>query len=98
MEIHEFIEKFKVTLDFDKSIIITPETQFQQIDGWSSIMIVQLVVMFDEEFGKEKVEEFKNNARAIINGDYVQLNWKPLKKRKNIFRFLKCKALQTRRN
>ena len=43
----------------------------------------------DEEFGKEKVEAFKNNARAIINGDYVQLNWKPLKKRKNIFRFLK---------
>ena len=43
----------------------------------------------DEEFGKEKVEEFKNNARAIINGDYVQLNWKPLKKRKNILRFLK---------
>ena len=43
----------------------------------------------DEEFGKEKVEEFKNNARAIINGDYVQLNWKPLKKSKNIFRFFK---------
>ena len=24
----------------------------------------------DEEFGKEKVEEFKNNARAIINERY----------------------------
>ena len=42
-----------------------------------------------EEFGKERVNEFKNNARAIVNGDNVQLNWRPLKKRKNIFRFFK---------
>ena len=43
----------------------------------------------DEEFGRERAIEFKNNARAIINGDYVQLNWKPLKKSKNIFHFFK---------
>ena len=42
-----------------------------------------------EEFGEERVNEFKNNARAIVNGDNVQLNWRPLKKRKNIFRFFK---------
>ena len=52
-----------MTLDFDKSIIITAETQFQQIDGWSSIMIVQLVVMFDEEFGKDiSIEDVKCGA------------------------------------
>ena len=42
-----------------------------------------------EEFGEERGNEFKNNARAIVNGDNVQLNWRPLKKRKNIFRFFK---------
>ena len=42
-----------------------------------------------EEFGEERVNEFKNNARAIVNGDNVQLNWCPLKKRRNIFRFFK---------
>ena len=42
-----------------------------------------------EEFGEERVNEFRNNARAIVNGDNVQLNWRPLKKRRNIFRFFK---------
>ena len=42
-----------------------------------------------EEFGEERVNEFKNNARAIVNGDNVQLNWRPLKKRRNIFRLFK---------
>ena len=78
MEIQEFIEKFKVTLDFDKSIIITPETQFQQIDGWSSIMIVQLVVMFDEEFGKDiSFEEIKNctTIRDLATMDSARTNF-----------------------
>ncbi|MGN1272615.1 MAG: tyrosine-protein phosphatase [Lactobacillus sp.] len=34
------------------------------------------------EYGSELAEQYKDNARAIINGDYVQLNWKPLKVKK----------------
>ena len=30
-----------------------------------------------EEFGEERVNEFKNNARAIVNGDNVQLKLAP---------------------
>lgn len=41
----------------------------------------------DAEFGSRRVQEFKDNARAIVNGDNVQLNWQPLKKKKKFWLF-----------
>ena len=38
-----------------------------------------------KEFGESKREEFINNARAVVNGDLVKMNWQPLpKKRKKL--------------
>ncbi|MDY2638489.1 MAG: CpsB/CapC family capsule biosynthesis tyrosine phosphatase, partial [Ligilactobacillus salivarius] len=39
------------------------------------------------EFGSECVQEYEDNARAIVNGDNVQLNWQPLKKKKRFWLF-----------
>lgn len=39
------------------------------------------------EFGEEFAEQYRNNARAIVNGDNVQLNWRPLKKKRNFGSF-----------
>ena len=30
---------------------ITPDTQFHQIDEWSSLMVLSIIAMVDEEFG-----------------------------------------------
>lgn len=35
-----------------------------------------------QEFGKDLAKQWQDNARSIINGDPVQMNWNPLKKKK----------------
>lgn len=40
-----------------------------------------------EKMGEEKAEEFRQNAKAIVNGENVQLNWRPLKKKKRFWLF-----------
>ncbi|WP_127345758.1 tyrosine-protein phosphatase [Lactobacillus amylolyticus] len=39
------------------------------------------------EFGSEKAQEFRDNAQAIVNGDDVQLDWRPLKKKRKFWLF-----------
>lgn len=39
------------------------------------------------EFGSERAQEYRDNAQAIVNGDVVQLNWRPLKKKKRFWLF-----------
>lgn len=39
------------------------------------------------EFGSERAQEFRDNAQAIVNGDDVQLDWRPLKKKKKFWLF-----------
>ena len=41
----------------------------------------------NDEFGQGVAQKFKDNARAIVNGDNVQLNWQPLKKKKKFWLF-----------
>ncbi|KRL90898.1 tyrosine-protein phosphatase [Lactobacillus kalixensis] len=41
----------------------------------------------NSEFGQGVAQEFEANARAIVNGDNVQLNWQPLKKKKKFWLF-----------
>jgi len=40
-----------------------------------------------DEFGSERAQEFRDNAQAIVNGDDVQLDWRPLKKKKKFWLF-----------
>ena len=40
-----------------------------------------------QEFGREVAYNLKNNARKIINGDQVMLNWQPLGKKKKFWLF-----------
>lgn len=39
------------------------------------------------EFGSERAQEFRYNAQAIVNGDDVQLDWRPLKKKRKFWLF-----------
>lgn len=50
MEIQKFIEKFAEVLDTEE--VLTPDTIYADLDEWSSMAVVQLIVMIDEEFEK----------------------------------------------
>lgn len=53
MEIKEFIEKLAEALDDMDASALSPETNFRDLDEWSSIAALSIIAMADEEFGKE---------------------------------------------
>lgn len=53
MEIKEFIEKFAETIEVEDVENITAETEFRQLEEWSSISVMLTIAFFDEECGKE---------------------------------------------
>lgn len=40
-----------------------------------------------KEFGNPLAQQYQDNARALVNGDTVQLNWRPLSKKKKFWLF-----------
>ncbi len=53
MEINEFIEKFAEIFDDTDAASLTPETNFRELDEWSSLSALGLIAMADEEFDVE---------------------------------------------
>lgn len=56
-DVYYFIEKFKemmheIDASFDYSNL-TPDTNLSDLEGWSSLAVVFLVTMIDEEFSKD---------------------------------------------
>lgn len=49
MEIKEFIEKFKD--QFDDVVEINSETNFRELNEWSSLTALNILMMIDEEYG-----------------------------------------------
>lgn len=49
MEIQEFIEKFAEVIDTEETL--APDTVFSDLDEWTSMAVVQIIVMIDEEAG-----------------------------------------------
>ena len=46
----EFLEKFKTLFDETDESLIKYETKFKELDEWSSLTILSLIVMCGEEF------------------------------------------------
>lgn len=53
MEIKEFIEKFAEAIEVENVENLTAETEFRQLDDWSSLSVMLLIAFFDDEFEKE---------------------------------------------
>lgn len=53
MEIREFIEKFAEAIEVDGAETLIAETEFRQLDEWSSLSVMMTIAFFDEEFEKE---------------------------------------------
>ena len=50
MEIKEFIENFADQFDDTDASVFTPETNFRELDEWSSLMALSIIAMVDEEY------------------------------------------------
>lgn len=53
MNIQDFIEKLVEALEIEDVSTVTGETIFRDLDEWSSLSVMLLIAMFDEEFEKE---------------------------------------------
>ena len=49
MEIKEFIEKFIEQLE--DAVEVTPVTNFRELEEWSSLTALNVLMMIDEEYG-----------------------------------------------
>lgn len=53
MEIKEFIEKFAEAIEVENVENVNAETEFRQLDEWSSLSVLMTIAFFDEEFEKQ---------------------------------------------
>lgn len=53
MEIKEFIEKFAEIFDDTDASTLTPETNFRELEEWSSLSALGVIAFADEEFDVE---------------------------------------------
>lgn len=51
MTIENFIENFADQLDDTTAEVLTPETEFRQLDDWSSLAALSIIAMVDDEYG-----------------------------------------------
>lgn len=65
MEIKEFIEKFADAVDVDTVEALAPETNFHTLDEWSSIALLSVIALADEEFNVEVSGKEVENVNTI---------------------------------
>lgn len=53
MDVQNFIEKFAEMLEIEDVDSLTPETEFRDLDEWSSISVMELIALADEVYGKQ---------------------------------------------
>lgn len=53
MEINEFMEKFAEIFDNTDTSMLKPDTNFRDIDEWSSLSALGVIALADEEFDVE---------------------------------------------
>lgn len=50
MDIKEFISNFAEQFDDLDSSVLTPETEFKQLEDWNSLVAISVIAMIDEEY------------------------------------------------
>ena len=62
MDINEFIEKFAEQLDETDPAEIKADTVFKELDEWSSMTVLSVIAMVDDEYD---VQLKGNDIRAV---------------------------------
>lgn len=53
MELQEFIEKFAEAIEIENVDAVTGDTNFRELEEWSSLSVMCAIAFYDEEFDKE---------------------------------------------
>ncbi len=62
MEIKEFIQNFADQFDDTETSVFTPETEFKELEQWSSLTALSVIAMIDEEYDvKIKGDDVRNS-------------------------------------
>lgn len=65
MKLEEFIKNFAEQLDDTDAEVLTPETEFRELDDWSSLAALSIIAMVDEEYGISIASETFKEAKTI---------------------------------
>lgn len=65
MEINEFIEKFAEIFDDTDAATLSPETNFRELDEWSSLSALGVIALADEDFDVELSGNEMKKANTI---------------------------------
>ena len=65
MKIKEFIEKFAEAIEVDNVEALTAETEFKELEEWSSLSVMLIIAFFDEEFDKQVGDKAIKDAKTI---------------------------------
>ena len=71
MEIKEFIEKFAEAIEVENVEALTAETEFHELEEWSSLSVMLIIAFYDDEFDKQ-IGDVDIKKCATI-GDLYQL-------------------------
>jgi acyl carrier protein len=63
MDSTDFIRHFNTIFDEEPLAAVTLETNFRDIEGWSSLIALAFIAMAEEDFGvKVKVDDIRNSS------------------------------------
>ena len=65
MEIKDFIEKFAEAIEVENVEALTAETEFHELEEWSSLSVMLIIAFFDSEFDKSVGDKEIRQAGTI---------------------------------
>lgn len=65
MELSVFVQNFADQFDETDAEVFTPETRFRDLDEWSSLIGLSIILMVDEEYGITLGAEDMKQAETI---------------------------------
>ena len=65
MNITEFIENFADLFDDTDTSTFAPETEFRELDEWTSMLALSTLAMVSEEYDVELTADEMRNAQTI---------------------------------
>lgn len=73
MEIKEFIENFANQFEDTDASVFTPETNFRELDEWSSLLALATLGMIDDEYDVQlKADEMRKASTVQELFDIVK--------------------------
>lgn len=65
MEIQDFIEKFAEAIEVENVDALTAETEFHELEEWSSLSVMLIIAFFDSTFDKQVGDKEIRQAETI---------------------------------